>query len=677
MRKAFFLLAWTMFLATALVSRSIASEARPNFLFIYTDDQRHDALGCVQKELGPNKQGQQARFSWLESPNLDRLASQGVRFRNAFVVTALCAPSRSAFLTGCYGHVNGIIDNHTPFSAQSVTHASLMREAGYKTAYIGKWHMGNQSGKRPGFDFSASFIGQGVYFDCPIEIDGVKTATQGWVDDVSTDFALQFMRENKDRPFSIVLGYKTCHGPFTPPPRTAGDYKESQAKVVPNLEIAAIYKEDRTTKPIGGDQVPTNLGMFQGLKAIDENVGKLLAELDRLGLSQNTVVVYSSDNGYYLGEHGLGDKRTAYEESMRVPMLVRYPKQIPAGLVHDAIVLNIDLAPTFLDLAGIPIPQNMQGKSWKALWSEQAQPPKWRDDFIYSYFREARFAAPTVTALRTETMKLIKYPGKEAWSELFDLVNDPYETRNLYSDVAYSQQRAELESRYAQRSQQIVYHVPEYADEKRLKAEDLLPEAPAPKPANAWVLDYSFSERVDTGILDRSGFHNDGKVLGKIGIAEGPQGSVGLFDGKSHIEVPIGKGLNPARSPLTLESTLRASGDGVILARGGRNLGFKVTVENGKPVFAYRSAEGIERIVGPESILDRWVTLKATVGNDRRMEFFVDDRSVGQAQAKGWISRNPNDGLQVGADTASPVEMNDPPNFHGEIQRIRIFHGTP
>ena len=159
--RSFLLIAFAcLSIHSTLQLRNFAAEDRPNFLFIYTDDQRHDALGCVQKELLESGKMAVARFPWIESPNLDRLASQGIRFRNAFVVTALCAPSRAAFLTGCYGHINGVIDNHTPFSTESTTHASLMRQAGYKTAYIGKWHMGNQSGKRPGFDFSASFIGQ-------------------------------------------------------------------------------------------------------------------------------------------------------------------------------------------------------------------------------------------------------------------------------------------------------------------------------------------------------------------------------------------------------------------------------------------------------------------------------------------------------------------------------------
>lgn len=288
---AWLVLSWFGIAGVIRADEPAAQQARPSFLFIYTDDQRWDALGVVQRE-----QGERGRFPWLESPNLDRLAAEGVRFRNAFVVTSLCAPSRAAFLTGRYGHVNGVVNNHTPFPEESVTHASLLRAAGYRTGYIGKWHMGRQSGPRPGFDFSASFVGQGVYFDCPFELDGVTTPTQGWVDDVSTDYAIEFLRERRDRPFSLVIGYKTCHGPFTPPPRAAEAYGESRARVVPNLATPAIYRDGSPPRgnrprrrpgaqPMPADTpdettAPTNLGMFRGLRAIDENIGRLLRTLD-------------------------------------------------------------------------------------------------------------------------------------------------------------------------------------------------------------------------------------------------------------------------------------------------------------------------------------------------------------------------------------------------------------
>jgi arylsulfatase A-like enzyme len=333
-----------------------AAERKPNFVYVFTDDQRWDALGVVQRE-----EGEKGRFPWLKTPNLDRLAAEGVRFRSAFVVNSLCAPSRATLVTGQYGHVNGVINNHTPHPEGNLSLPALLRPAGYVSAYVGKWHHDGQSGKRPGFDYSASFVGQGKYFDCSIEVNGVATATKGFVDDVTTDYAAGFIRENKDRPFLLILGYKTCHGPFTPPPRHASTYEGAEARRTPNLGLQPPYRpasastggvKGNTARSSDSPTVPTNLGMFRGIAAIDDNVGKLLDLLDELKLTDDTVVCFSSDNGYYLGEHGLGDKRSAYEEAMRVPMLVRYPRLVVQGRTDDRMVLNVDPAATFLDLAG-------------------------------------------------------------------------------------------------------------------------------------------------------------------------------------------------------------------------------------------------------------------------------------------------------------------------------------
>src|SRR5690606_14281934 len=215
-----------------------AAVRSPNFLFIYTDDQRWDALGVVQRE-----QGERGRFPFLETPHLDRLAAEGLRFRNAFVTLALCSPSRASFMTGRYNHLNGVIDNRTPFPESSVTHATVLKRAGYVNAYIGKWHMGKQRGHRPGFDYSASFVDQGRYFDWPFEINGKPTPTEGWIDDVSTDYTIEFMRKNRDKPFSVFLGYKTPHGAFLPPERAQKRFAGAVARSVPSLGVPAIYRD--------------------------------------------------------------------------------------------------------------------------------------------------------------------------------------------------------------------------------------------------------------------------------------------------------------------------------------------------------------------------------------------------------------------------------------------------
>jgi len=444
-----------------------AADRKPNFVYVFTDDQRWDALGVVQRE-----QGEKGRFPWLKTPNLDRLAAEGIRFRNAFVVNSLCAPSRATLVTGQYGHVNGVVNNHTPHPEGNLSLPALLRPAGYVSAYVGKWHHDGQSGKRPGFDYSASFVGQGKYFDCPIEVNGVATPSKGFVDDVTTDYATDFIRENNNRPFLLILGYKTCHGPFTPPPRHEKTYEGEDARRSPNLGLRAPYRpaganpggvKGKSAASPDSPTVPTNLGMFRGITAIDDNIGKLLDLLDELKLADDTVFCFSSDNGYYLGEHSLSDKRSAYEEALRVPMLVRYPRLVPKGRTDDHMVLNVDPAATFLDLAGLPVPTAMHGRSWKPLLEGQAD-VLWRDSFFYCYFFERGYATPTTTAIRTQSSKLIKYPGHNDWTEVFDLEADPYETKNLAADPAHAELRKSLEAEYKRQSEAIGFRIPDFAD---------------------------------------------------------------------------------------------------------------------------------------------------------------------------------------------------------------------
>src|SRR5688572_20207647 len=369
-----------------------AATNRPNFLFIYTDDQRYDALSVVQRE-----QGERGRFPWLKTPNLDRIAAEGVRFRNAFVVSALCSPSRAVYLTGRYNHFNGVANNHTAFPTNNVTHASLLRKSGYATAYIGKWHMNGQTGQRPGFSWSASYIGHGRYHDCVFEINGVKTNTAGWVDDVATDFTIDFLKRHRDKPFLAVLGFKSPHSTFEPPARWKDQLTNVIARPVPNLDVRAPYRTNvNQATPAQAAARPNEMHRkyFRTICAVDENVGRILKALDELGLAENTMLIYASDNGFYLGEHGLGDKRTAYEESMRIPLLLRYPKLGLRGKLIDSMVLNLDLAPTLLDFAGVPVPREMQGSSWKSLL--EGNMAGWRNSFFYEYFLEANLGPPSV-----------------------------------------------------------------------------------------------------------------------------------------------------------------------------------------------------------------------------------------------------------------------------------------
>lgn len=453
---------WLILFAAAVLAcaRAQAPGRPPNFVLIVADDQRFDALSVVQRE-----QAERGRFPWLRTAAVDRLAREGVRLRNAFVVNSLCSPSRASILTGRYPHDVGVLDNHTAFPTDTPTFAHALAERGYRTGYFGKWHMGRQSGPRPGFAHSASYLGHGEYFDCEFEVDGVPTPTQGWVDDVSVQFAERFLRADAEQPFLIVLGLKSGHSPFEPPESWRGAYASETPRAVPNLDAPSIYSKSRTTnaqraarrRRQGRDGNGADLdvardldqGYFETLSAADEAIGKLLALLDELNLTRDTVVVFTSDNGMYFGEHGLRDKRTAYEESIRTPLIVRYPRRLPAGVVRDEIALSIDIAPTLLDFAGARTQPEQHGRSLRPVLEASASAASpldgWRDAFFYAYAAERGSLAPSVTALRTLRHKLVVYPGHPEWTELFDLVEDPYETHNL----AQLAERAELRAALA------------------------------------------------------------------------------------------------------------------------------------------------------------------------------------------------------------------------------------
>jgi arylsulfatase A-like enzyme len=471
MMKKLFLLLPVFALATLLLSTTAdADTQRPNFLFVIADDQRYDQLGVVQRE-----QGDKGRYPWFTTPNMDRLAEDGVRFRNAFVTSSLCSPSRAAYLTGRYPHLNGIASNFREMPLDTVTHATLLKAAGYTTAYIGKWHMFNQRQLPPCFDYQATLIGHGRYNNCPLIIQGVETPTRGWVDDVTTDYAIEFIEKQKGtgKPWSMVLGFKAPHSPFVPPARAENRFMGEKARAVPNLFSHAPYKQKMGAPfdpPVEENGlVTTNLNHARCVSACDDNLGRLLDALDQFGFAENTIVIYTSDNGYYDREHGVGDKRDAYEISLRVPFLVRFPKlgNVSKGLVVDEPILNIDLAPTLLDYAGVPIPKEMQGKSWRPLL-EGKKPADWRKAWFYEYFAEDQrpWCVTDVTAVRSLDTKLIKYAIKSGelsdWTEMYDLANDPYELKNLYNDPAHAERQQEIEREYARLRKEVEYTIPDF-----------------------------------------------------------------------------------------------------------------------------------------------------------------------------------------------------------------------
>jgi len=424
---------------------------RRNIVFVLSDDHRYDFMGFMP--TGPE---------FLETPHMDRMARQGAHLANAFVSTSLCSPSRASILTGQYMHHHRVVDNQRPEPDGTVFFPQYLQGAGYETAFVGKWHMGHDHDRpRPGFDHWVSFKGQGTYFDPTLNINGRRETLQGYTTDILTDQALAWLRDGRDaeRPFFLYLSFKAVHYPFQPAPRHQGRYDqaeverpETMANTERNYQTQPHWVRERRysihgvdhmeTGPYDNDPVPSFDELYrqycETVRGLDENLGRVLDYLDKSGLSDSTLVVYMGDNGFALGEHGFYDKRDAFEESTRVPMLAYAPGLIEPGAKVTQMVQNIDIAPTLLEAAGVraPAAAQMDGRSFLPLLAGQSIP--WRDHILYEYHWEWNFpATPTVFAIRTDRYKYIYYHGVWDHDGFYDLQTDPHERHNLINVPAY------------------------------------------------------------------------------------------------------------------------------------------------------------------------------------------------------------------------------------------------
>ncbi len=394
--------------------------------------------------------------AWLETPALDRMAAGGAHLRNAFVTTSLCSPSRASILTGRYAHRHGVVDNTSAVPPGTVFFPELLQRAGYRTAYIGKWHMGEDDDRpRPGFERWVSFRGQGVYVDPVLNVDGARVERRGYTTDILTDYALDWLRQQRaaqdGRPFFLVLSSKAVHAEFIPAPSHRGryaaapiPYPATMANTAANYRGKPDWVRAQRNSWHGVDYMYHGQMQFddfyrryaETLLALDESVGRVLDYLDQSGLARGTLVLYMGDNGFLLGEHGLIDKRHAYEESIRIPMLAYAPGWIPAGTVVTTMVRNIDVAPTILELAGVRSPEHMDGRSVVAALSGGDVPGT--GELLYEYYWEYAFPhTPTTLALRGDRFKYILYHGVWDKNELYDLVADPEERVNLIDVPAH------------------------------------------------------------------------------------------------------------------------------------------------------------------------------------------------------------------------------------------------
>lgn len=478
----------------------VGAADRPNIIFIMSDDHAAHAISAYGSRVN-------------STPNLDRLAREGVRFDNVFVTNSICTPSRAAILTGQYAHRNGVpVFNR--FDSTRQTAPKLLQAGGYYTGMIGKWHLGSDPA---GFDRWEILPGQGAYFD-PLfyTADGEKRYTGRYVTDVITDLAIDFLQSRPtNKPFFLMVHHKAPHrswepdethrkqfeGRWIPEPPTLWDtwatrtdaLRENRQRVFfdltrrdlkltppAGLEGAALGSWLSTTPTdvtttVGGSTVTLTgdalarwkyqrymQDYLAVIQSVDDNVGRLLDHLDRSGLARNTIVIYTSDQGFFLGDHGLYDKRFMYEESLRMPFLVRWPAGAKPGTVARGMGLNVDFAPTFLAAAGLPVPADMQGRSLLPLIRGQ-QPADWRTSMYYRYYHDpGDHNTRGHYGVRTLTHKLIYYWKKDQW-ELFDMVKDPQEMHNLYGQPGFETLTAQLKAELA-RLKASVADMDEFAD---------------------------------------------------------------------------------------------------------------------------------------------------------------------------------------------------------------------
>lgn len=478
-------------LAAVVPAQTSEKPVRPNILFIMADDHSSTAIGCYGLRLA----------KLARTPHIDSIAAEGIRLENCFCTNSICAPSRAAILTGQYSHRNGVYSLHHALDPKRQNVAKLLRRAGYQTALVGKWHLKKEPS---GFDYWNILPGQGLYHDPVLREKGSAKGRvhAGFSTDVITELSLAWLRRrDKSKPFCLMTHFKSCHSPWHFAKRHRKLFEGVEIPEPPSLfedlshrspgsrglgytiETKAAQME-RADWPTG--QLDTS-GMsprerrratYQKLAkdylrcvaGIDENVGRLLAYLRKAGLLDDTLVIYTSDQGYFLGEHDYIDKRWIYEESIRMPFLARYPREIAAGTTSDALVANVDFAPTLLDYAGLDVPKSMQGRSSRSILAG-LEPKDWRRSLYYHFWQQS--GVPAHYGLRTKKHKLIFFhglplpgmiqPGKArgdvkttpAGWELYDLAKDPQELRNVYGEPAHAALARELREELQRRKREL------------------------------------------------------------------------------------------------------------------------------------------------------------------------------------------------------------------------------
>lgn len=446
-----------LFAATPVPTEIIADRlpgAKPrNVVFILSDDHRYDAMSFLGHQFA-------------KTPVMDSLAANGAYLKNALVTTALCSPSRASILTGLYTFRHRVIDNNRPIPPGTVYFPQYLQKAGYATAFIGKWHMGGESdAPQPGWDHWVSFRGQGEYLPpnpgYTLNVDGKRVKQKGYITTDLTDYAIDWLKQQKpaEKPFCLYLSHKAVHSNFTPEPKYEDTLKDlaftrpATEASTPGDLLKPRWLRDQRNSWHGVDfpyHSELDIGRYykrycETLRSVDDSIGRILQQLKNMGIHDETLVIYMSDNGFMFGEHGLIDKRVAYETSMRVPLLVQCPALIKPGTVVNEMIANIDVAPTIMEAMGLQQPAHMDGRSFLPLVEAKSIP--WRDQFLYVYYWEKNFPqTPTTFAIRSDRYKYITYYGVWDTDEFYDLQNDPDESHNLLNDPVHKKKVKEIEN---------------------------------------------------------------------------------------------------------------------------------------------------------------------------------------------------------------------------------------
>jgi len=641
-----------------------AASQRPDIVFILLDDLRWDALSYK-------------RHPYVQTPNIDTLREGGASLENAFCTTSICCPSRATFMTGTYASRHGVIDNETSEYNPDVTPplTKYLQEAGYTTAMIGKWHMGHSAEPRPYFDHWISFKGQGKYNDIEVNVDGKKEYWKGYTTDILTDKAINFINQQpKDKPYFCMLSHKAVHEPFKPHPRHEDAFGKQQVDIEPeswssdfkgkpdwhrrqrSRDVRWSYRTrdyEKETLPETVEAEPWKksqkkyIEQFRCLASVDDGVGKLLTVLKDRGTLDNTLIIFSSDNGYFHGEHRRWDKRLAMEESMRIPMVMAYPGHIKKGDTINELVSNVDFAPTVLDYADINIPDRMQGKSMRALLERQPTDPSspkdsavtsWRDSVFYEYWVDLVHSIPTMTAVRTDRYKLIQYPEIDDLDELYDLEADPNEMRNLAANPEYTELHQNM---------------------KKLMAEK--------KKETGWRPD----------VFPKNLPRCRGSEALELELVKQPTTFTGRGD--DIIRVPYNEDADPSSWPWRIDIDVMPKSDGVIVSQASPGYGFKIFVEDERPGIAvcYKTWIALHTVIdAPDSAIGKWTNIQASIDYNRVI-LKVDGKLVESRPLPQPFKGRTYKPLIIGGAGPNPVSPNVPNHpFKGEIRKLTIQRGS-